>query len=164
VPAGMLAHGRTACRVRVRVSGQRAGRARRGRRQGGDLLDWTSDSGIQEQAFIQRIEALSTMGYSVLLSNYRRYFKLAAYLSTFTQESIVIALGLPSLVVRPGAALRDARRRQALQGGQQRGLCIQHSRSGLCWAHVSAVLSRCRWRQLMCQPHIIMLRHRFLSL
>lgn len=69
--------------------------------QGGDLLDWTSDSGIQEAAFIQRIEALSTMGYSVLLSNYRRYFKLAAYLSTFTKESIVIALGLPSLVVRP---------------------------------------------------------------
>ena len=69
--------------------------------QGGDLLDWTSDSGIQEAAFIQRIEALSTMGYSVLLSNYRRYFKLAAYLSTFTKESIVIALGLPSLVVWP---------------------------------------------------------------
>ncbi|KAK9837499.1 hypothetical protein WJX81_007020 [Elliptochloris bilobata] len=66
--------------------------------EGGDLLDWTSDSGIQEAAFIQRIEALSTMGYSVLLSNYRRYFKLAAYLSTFTKESIVIALGLPSLV------------------------------------------------------------------
>ena len=68
--------------------------------QGGDLLDWTSDHGIQEDAFIQRIEALSTMGYSVLLSNYRRYFKVANYLATFTRESIVIALGLPSLVVR----------------------------------------------------------------
>jgi hypothetical protein len=64
------------------------------------LLDWTSDHGIQEDAFIQRIEALSTMGYSVLLSNYRRYFKVANYLATFTRESIVIALGLPSLVVR----------------------------------------------------------------
>ena len=40
------------------------------------------------------------MGYSVLLSNYRRYFKVANYLATFTRESIVIALGLPSLVVR----------------------------------------------------------------
>ena len=67
--------------------------------QGGDLLDWTSDHGIQEEAFIQRIEALSTMGYSVLLSNYRRYFKVANYLATFTRESIVIALGLPGLVV-----------------------------------------------------------------
>ncbi len=68
--------------------------------QGGDLLDWTTDHGIQEEAFIQRIEALSTMGYSVLLSNYRRYFKLASYLATFTRESIVIAIGLPSLIVR----------------------------------------------------------------
>lgn len=68
--------------------------------QGGDLLDWTTDHGIQEDAFIQRIEALSTMGYSVLLSNYRRYFKLASYLATFSRESIVIAMGLPSLIVR----------------------------------------------------------------
>ncbi|KAK9917589.1 hypothetical protein WJX75_006149 [Coccomyxa subellipsoidea] len=66
--------------------------------EGGDLLDWTTDHGIQEDAFIQRIEALSTMGYSVLLSNYRRYFKLATYLATFTRESIVIAIGLPSLI------------------------------------------------------------------
>jgi hypothetical protein len=29
--------------------------------QGGDLLDWTSERGIQEDAFIQRIDALSTM-------------------------------------------------------------------------------------------------------
>ena len=71
------------------------------------------------------------MGYSVLLSNYRRYFKLAAYLSTFTQESIVIALGLPSLVVRPAPALCNALRRQALQGGRLRGLHVRHSRSNL---------------------------------
>ena len=30
--------------------------------QGGDLLDWTSDKGIQMDGFIQRIDALSTMG------------------------------------------------------------------------------------------------------
>ena len=91
-----------------------------GAAQGGDLLDWTSDSGIQEAAFIQRIEALSTMGYSVLLSNYRRYFKLAAYLSTFTKESIVIALGLPSLVVRP--ALRRRIRQFAVHCALGRGV------------------------------------------
>lgn len=33
--------------------------------QGGDLLDWTSDKGIQMDAFIQRIDALSTMGCAV---------------------------------------------------------------------------------------------------
>ena len=35
--------------------------------QGGDLLDWTSEAGINETAFLQRIEALSQLGYSVLL-------------------------------------------------------------------------------------------------
>ena len=69
--------------------------------QGGDLLDWTSNNGIQEDAFIHRIEALSTMGYSVMLSNFRRFFSLAAYISVFTRQSIVLAMGIPSLAVRP---------------------------------------------------------------
>lgn len=75
--------------------------------QGGDLLDWTNrDGGIQEESFIQRIEALSTMGYSVLLSNYSRYFSLASYLSTFSKESIVISMGIPSVRVRSLSDLR----------------------------------------------------------
>ena len=75
--------------------------------QGGDLLDWTSrDGGIQEESFIQRIEALSTMGYSVLLSNYSRYFSLASYLSTFSQQSIVISMGIPSVRVRAHSSLK----------------------------------------------------------
>ena len=38
--------------------------------------------------------------YTVLLSNFRRYFKLASYISTHTNQSIVIAMGVPSLRVR----------------------------------------------------------------
>ena len=37
--------------------------------------------------------------YTVLLSNFRRYFKLASYISTHTNQSIVIAMGVPSLRV-----------------------------------------------------------------
>ncbi len=37
----------------------------------------------------------------MLLSSFRRYFKLASYLSTHTTESIVIAMGVPSLRVPP---------------------------------------------------------------
>jgi hypothetical protein len=88
------------------------------------LLDWTSDHGIQEDAFIQRIEALSTMGYSVLLSNYRRYFKLASYLATFTRESIVIAMGLPSLVVRLLSILSCPVGKARVQSQGRRQECI----------------------------------------
>ena len=54
---------------------------------------------LQEEAFASRIDALATMGYTVLVSNFRRYFKLASYVSTFTDRSCVIAMGIPSLKV-----------------------------------------------------------------
>ena len=50
-------------------------------------------------AFIQTIEALSTLGYIVMVSNQGRYFRLASYLASFTQKSIVIAMGIPALKV-----------------------------------------------------------------
>lgn len=52
-------------------------------------------------AFIQTIEALSTLGYIVMVSNQGRYFRLASYLASFTQKSIVIAMGIPALKVGP---------------------------------------------------------------
>lgn len=59
----------------------------------GDLLDWTSETGLDEGAFIQRMEALTKLGYIVLLSSYQRYFQLAAYLRRYTNEAICIAMG-----------------------------------------------------------------------
>ena len=61
---------------------------------------------LQEEAFASRIDALATMGYTVLVSNFRRYFKLASYVSTFTDRSIVIAMGIPSLKVSGSACWR----------------------------------------------------------
>ena len=51
-------------------------------------------------AFIQTIEALSTLGYIVMVSNQGRYFRVASYLASFTQKSIVIAMGIPALKVQ----------------------------------------------------------------
>ncbi|CAD7697368.1 unnamed protein product [Ostreobium quekettii] len=59
----------------------------------GDLLDWTSETGLDESAFLQRMEALNKLGYIVMLSSYQRYFSLAAYLRRYTNEAICIALG-----------------------------------------------------------------------
>lgn len=63
----------------------------------GDLLDWTSDIGLDEAAFIQRMEAMSNMGYIVMLSSFQRYFSLAAYIRRYTQNAIVIAMGVPAV-------------------------------------------------------------------
>ena len=38
-------------------------------------------------------------------SNFKRYFKVAAYLGRFTRETVVIAMGIPSLKARTLAAV-----------------------------------------------------------
>ncbi|GMH43715.1 hypothetical protein BSKO_11637 [Bryopsis sp. KO-2023] len=63
----------------------------------GDLLDWTTELGVDEAAFLQRMEAMSRMGYIVMLSSFQRYFSLAAYLRRYTTEAIVIAMGVPAI-------------------------------------------------------------------
>jgi len=63
----------------------------------GDLLDWTSEIGLDEASFITRIEALSSIGYLVMVSRFQRYFKLAAYMRRYTDQAVVIALGVPAI-------------------------------------------------------------------
>ena len=43
------------------------------------------------------MDILSALGKTVLISNFRRYYRLVAYLSRYTQEKIGIALGVPSM-------------------------------------------------------------------
>lgn len=61
------------------------------------LFIWLISKGLDEAAFLQRIEAMSKMGYIVMLSGFQRYFSLAAYLRRYSQEAIVIALGVPAV-------------------------------------------------------------------
>lgn len=49
--------------------------------------------------YVSDLQMISCDRYTVLLSNFRRYFKLASYISTHTNQSIVIAMGVPSLRV-----------------------------------------------------------------
>ena len=56
-----------------------------------------SEGGVDHKDFLQRVDILSALGKTVLISNYARYYKLVAYLSRYTQKSIGIALGIPSL-------------------------------------------------------------------
>ncbi len=56
-----------------------------------------SESGIDHKDFLARVDILSALGKTVLISNYARYYRLVAYLSRYTQKSIGIALGIPSL-------------------------------------------------------------------
>lgn len=61
------------------------------------LRNLLSGEGIDHKDFLARVDILSTLGKTVLISNYLRYYKLVAYLSRSTHKSMGIVLGVPSL-------------------------------------------------------------------
>ena len=61
------------------------------------LRNLISDGTVNHKDFLQRVDVLSALGKNVLISNYVRYYRLVAYLSRYTQKSIGIALGVPSM-------------------------------------------------------------------
>jgi len=51
----------------------------------------------EEKDFLYRADTLSALGRTVLVSNFRRFHRLAAYLSRYTQRPIGLALGASKL-------------------------------------------------------------------
>lgn len=52
---------------------------------------------IDTRDFLDRVDTLSILGKTVLVSNYGRYFQLADYLFRYSKKQIGIAMGVPSL-------------------------------------------------------------------
>jgi hypothetical protein len=52
---------------------------------------------VDRRDFLARAEVLGACGMTVLISNYARYFRLAAYLFRYTKKKIGIVMGIPSL-------------------------------------------------------------------
>ena len=61
------------------------------------LRHLTTDAGIDELDFLNRADMLSALGKTVLISNFRRFHRLAAYLSRYTKRPIGLALGASKL-------------------------------------------------------------------
>jgi hypothetical protein len=57
------------------------------------LRHLTTGDVIEEQDFLHRADTLSALGKTVLLSNFRRFHRLASYLSRYTNRPIGLALG-----------------------------------------------------------------------
>ena len=52
---------------------------------------------IEEQNFLQRADTLSALGKTVLVSNFRRFHRLASYLSRYTNRPLGLAVGASKL-------------------------------------------------------------------
>jgi hypothetical protein len=61
------------------------------------LRHLTSEHGIDTTDFLQRAETLRALGKTVLVSNFRRFHRLAAYLARYTKRPLGIALGASNL-------------------------------------------------------------------
>jgi hypothetical protein len=61
------------------------------------LRHLTTGDAIDTQDFLQRADTLMALGRTVLVSNFRRFHRLASYLSRYTRRPIGIALGAMNL-------------------------------------------------------------------
>jgi hypothetical protein len=61
------------------------------------LRHLTTGDQIDEKNFLYRADMLSALGKTVLVSNFRRFHRLAAYLSRYTKRPIGLALGASKL-------------------------------------------------------------------
>lgn len=71
-----------------------------------------ADGEIDLMDFLARADVLAACGMPVLISDYFQYFRLAAYLSRYTKESIAITMGAGSLL-----QLFDEQYYTGLEGG-----------------------------------------------
>ncbi|TWT93234.1 TonB-dependent receptor [Stieleria varia] len=67
---------------------------------------------IDMRDFLARADVIAACGMPVLISDYFRYFRLAAYLSRYTKENIAITMGAASLI-----DLFDEKYYTGLEGG-----------------------------------------------
>ncbi len=62
------------------------------------LKDLTADGQISDKDFIDRAELLCSMGYTVMISDYLKHYKMIEYLSSITQQKkIGVLLGIYNL-------------------------------------------------------------------
>ncbi len=57
----------------------------------------TESGDVNEQDFIDRAEILCSLGQTVLISTYSKYFKLVEYFSRFTSKRLGLIMGVPNL-------------------------------------------------------------------
>lgn len=61
------------------------------------MANLMNDGEIDTQDFLARVDMLGAQGFTVLISNYLRFFRLRSYLNEFTKRKIGIVLGVPNI-------------------------------------------------------------------
>lgn len=56
------------------------------------------EGAIDERDFLDRADILCSLGYTVMISNYKKYYKLVEYLSQFTKSRMGLIIGVDTLI------------------------------------------------------------------
>jgi hypothetical protein len=62
------------------------------------LSNLKAEGEVDERDFLDRVDILCSLGYTVMISNYKKYYKLIEYLSQFTKSRMGLILGVDNLV------------------------------------------------------------------
>ncbi len=62
------------------------------------LSNLKAEGEIDEQDFMDRADILCSLGYTVMISNFKKYYKVIEYLSQFTKSRMGLILGVDNLV------------------------------------------------------------------
>jgi hypothetical protein len=62
------------------------------------LSNLKSEGEVDEQDFLDRADILCSLGYTVMISNYKKFYKIIEYLSQFTKSRMGLILGVDNLI------------------------------------------------------------------
>jgi len=62
------------------------------------LSNLKSDGKVDERDFLDRADILCSLGYTVMISNYKKFYKIIEYLSQYTKSRMGLILGVDNLV------------------------------------------------------------------
>jgi len=81
------------------------------------LNNLLTEGALDEQDFLDRAELLCALGHTVMISNFKEYFKAVDYIWNYSQEKIALTIGIPSLI-----EIFDEKHYKNLPGGLFEGL------------------------------------------
>ncbi len=81
------------------------------------LNNLLASGSVDEQDFLDRAELLCALGHTVMISNFKEYFKAVDYIWNYSQEKIALTIGLPSII-----EIFNAQHYSGLSGGLFEGL------------------------------------------
>ena len=62
------------------------------------LSNLLAEGEVDESDFLDRVEILCSLGYTVMISNFKKYYKLIEYLSGFSEKRMGIIIGADNLI------------------------------------------------------------------